>query len=174
MKVDIVQKIINEYSLEDTDIKHISFCDKHTFEEVKGISFCCKAMEALFDDGVVSIEYGYHNDKFMEDAINYDEYNLPFVAINKSNMVNNGDYGYDGEDEYWNDYYEKEFSYYGIKKCPVCGEDIVINLKEVDVTNDLNKVIKMIPIGRKTIGDKEARRSAIEKMNEIVGDKYFS
>ena len=92
----------------------------------------------------------------------------PFVGIVKTDLVNNGYESFDGEDEYWVDNYEEEYSYYKITKCPICGKEIDINSKVIDVTEDINNYIKILPKGKKSKEDKLKRDYIYKEINAIL------
>lgn len=107
----------------------------------------CEKLIKMFENGILSV----HNfnsimdnliDDFKPDNFNEKELKDELgIYLMQTNMVDNGDYTYDGEDEIYEPFYQEEISYLEISSCPFCKEDIIINIyQKEDVTSQLNKL----------------------------------
>lgn len=140
---------------------------KGIFYELKSIDFCCKEMKSLFDLGFISFINGNTEDFISNFSQNEDLDKNFVVALVSSDVVDNGDYNYEDE---WECNYETNDSFFAIKKCPVCGEDIVIKFEEIDITSEYDLIMSKYPSNKKTKENKELiKRLNLEKTKLLGG-----
>ncbi len=163
MDIKIIEKIVDKEKIKRAEIPE-------SVVYKKAISFCCKGSEKMFEDHVLSVQ-----DKHMEDRLSFlerkkDDY---FCGIEQMYLADYGDFSYDGEDETYMENYMEEYAYYGIKFCPYCGKKININVEKIDVTDDVEKALKMLPKGKKTKEEKIKIKKVHEKIEDILGKSIY-
>lgn len=134
----------------------------------------CENLVKMFSKGILSVNNftsvmdnlveGFRPSNF-DDKESKDELG---IYLMQTNMVDNGDYTFNGEDEIYEPYYEEEISYLEINNCPFCKEDIIIHIYEKeDVTIKLNKLKEAYyELSKKK--SQKAQKERAELYNKII------
>lgn len=116
--------------------------------------------------------------KRKDKASDYNSKKSISVYLIETHMQDNGDYGFDGEDEYWESSYVEEESYIPIRFDPITGEEIQVSIVRSEniqeQCNEYKKEYDEVIKKRHKLNDFNYMEDVLKKFEDLFNDEYVS